>query len=252
MAPRSKTMSNIASMIMSDSEPDFDDVEAIGIHIPATREVSGKAQAAKRTHSRTGNSSNRVTKPSQRLGRSLNGRAEPGLSTAARQILVEKNKNNTVLRCGTEEKHFDELNDVNSEAASHLAPSFEQNKAKDSKQSHDQMHAGTSGGVYTQDILLDPKSKSSDLHKKPESVGQLRPRETVTYLNEERRYSATNSEETDDVSLRRRLGELAKKYESLETRHNELRDVGVKAAERNFERLKAQAEENTSGIVTIP
>ncbi|KAM5348500.1 hypothetical protein ACJ41O_008324 [Fusarium nematophilum] len=48
-----------------------------------------------------------------------------------------------------------------------------------------------------------------------------------------------------DVSLRRRLGDLTKKHENLEMRHRDLREVGVKEAERNFERLKKQAEERT-------
>ncbi|KAH7244611.1 hypothetical protein FSOLCH5_012009 [Fusarium solani] len=49
-----------------------------------------------------------------------------------------------------------------------------------------------------------------------------------------------------EVSLRRRLGELSKKYENLDMRHRDLREVGVKEAERNFERLKKQAEERTA------
>jgi hypothetical protein len=51
----------------------------------------------------------------------------------------------------------------------------------------------------------------------------------------------------DDLSVRRKLGDLTKRYESLEARHKELRDVGVKEAERNYERLKKQSEENTTG-----
>lgn len=53
--------------------------------------------------------------------------------------------------------------------------------------------------------------------------------------------------DTNDVSLRRRLGDLAKRYESLEMRHRDLREVGVKEAERNFDRLRKQAEERTAG-----
>ncbi|EWZ00849.1 hypothetical protein FOYG_00600 [Fusarium oxysporum NRRL 32931] len=52
---------------------------------------------------------------------------------------------------------------------------------------------------------------------------------------------------TSDVALRRRLGELTKKYEALEMRHRDLREVGVREAERNFDRLKKQAEERTAG-----
>lgn len=52
---------------------------------------------------------------------------------------------------------------------------------------------------------------------------------------------------TSDAALRRRLGELTKKYEALEMRHRDLREVGVREAERNFDRLKKQAEERTAG-----
>jgi hypothetical protein len=52
---------------------------------------------------------------------------------------------------------------------------------------------------------------------------------------------------SDDVSLRRRLGDATKRYENLESRHRELREVGIKEAERNVERIKQQAEENATG-----
>ncbi|KAI5466553.1 chromosome segregation protein Csm1/Pcs1-domain-containing protein [Mariannaea sp. PMI_226] len=52
--------------------------------------------------------------------------------------------------------------------------------------------------------------------------------------------------DSSEVSLRRRLGDLTKKYENLEARHKSLRDVGVKEAEQNFDRLRKQAEERTA------
>ncbi|ODA78471.1 hypothetical protein RJ55_05852 [Drechmeria coniospora] len=48
----------------------------------------------------------------------------------------------------------------------------------------------------------------------------------------------------DDISIRQRFGELKRKYENLEMRHRDLREVGIKAAECNFERLRNQAETN--------
>ncbi|KAF4446477.1 Chromosome segregation protein pcs1 [Fusarium austroafricanum] len=56
--------------------------------------------------------------------------------------------------------------------------------------------------------------------------------------------------DASDSSLRRRLEELAKKYEGLEMRHRDLREVGVREAERNFDRLKKQAEERTAVAAT--
>ncbi|KAH7253949.1 chromosome segregation protein Csm1/Pcs1-domain-containing protein [Fusarium redolens] len=60
-----------------------------------------------------------------------------------------------------------------------------------------------------------------------------------------------SSYDTSDVALRRRLGELTKKYEALEMRHRDLREVGVREAERNFDRLKKQAEERTAAATQL-
>lgn len=46
-----------------------------------------------------------------------------------------------------------------------------------------------------------------------------------------------------DPSLRRRLSELTKKYETLEGKYRQLQEVGTKEAERNFDRFKKQAGE---------
>lgn len=52
--------------------------------------------------------------------------------------------------------------------------------------------------------------------------------------------------EAGEVQLRRRLGEMTRKYESLELKYRDLRDIGVKAAERNFDNLKKESEERAS------
>ncbi|KAK7748985.1 hypothetical protein SLS53_001010 [Cytospora paraplurivora] len=57
--------------------------------------------------------------------------------------------------------------------------------------------------------------------------------------------SASILSHDDDPSIRRRLGELAKKYEALELRYRDLRNVAVVEAEKNFDRLKKQSEERT-------
>lgn len=49
--------------------------------------------------------------------------------------------------------------------------------------------------------------------------------------------------ELNDSSLRRRLGELTRKYDSLEVKYRDLREIGVIEAERNFDKLKKQGEE---------
>ncbi|KLU85997.1 hypothetical protein MAPG_05016 [Magnaporthiopsis poae ATCC 64411] len=54
--------------------------------------------------------------------------------------------------------------------------------------------------------------------------------------------SAMDLDESDS-SLRRRLGELTRKHDALEAKYRDLREIGVKEAERTFERFKKQTEE---------
>ncbi|KAH0434318.1 chromosome segregation protein [Colletotrichum camelliae] len=49
-----------------------------------------------------------------------------------------------------------------------------------------------------------------------------------------------------DPQIRRRLGEANRKYESLELKYRDLRDIGIKAAERNFDNLKNESEERAN------
>lgn len=50
-----------------------------------------------------------------------------------------------------------------------------------------------------------------------------------------------------EVQLRRRLGEMTRKYESLELKYRDLRDVGITAAERNFDNLRKETEGRARG-----
>lgn len=50
-----------------------------------------------------------------------------------------------------------------------------------------------------------------------------------------------------DSSLRRRLGELTRKHDALEAKYRDLREIGVKEAEKTFERFKKQTEERDKG-----
>jgi hypothetical protein len=61
-----------------------------------------------------------------------------------------------------------------------------------------------------------------------------------------RRPLATSDTEANDPSLRRRIGELNRKYENLEVKYRDLREIGVKEAEHNYDRLKKQGEERAN------
>lgn len=58
----------------------------------------------------------------------------------------------------------------------------------------------------------------------------------------------SSSSDASDPALRRRLGELTARNESLETRYRDLREIGVKEAERNFDRYKKQSEEKSKRL----
>ena len=60
--------------------------------------------------------------------------------------------------------------------------------------------------------------------------------------------SASDTERTgNDPAVRRKLGEMTKKLDSLELKYNNLREVGIKEAETTFEKLKAQSEAKSKG-----
>ncbi|KAI0478767.1 chromosome segregation protein Csm1/Pcs1-domain-containing protein [Xylariaceae sp. FL0804] len=54
---------------------------------------------------------------------------------------------------------------------------------------------------------------------------------------------AASDSELHDPSMRRRVGDLTRKYETLEHKYRDLREIGVMEAERNYDRLKKQSEE---------
>ncbi|KAI1377549.1 chromosome segregation protein Csm1/Pcs1-domain-containing protein [Hypoxylon crocopeplum] len=61
-----------------------------------------------------------------------------------------------------------------------------------------------------------------------------------------RRAVPASDSELHEPSMRRRVGDLTRKYETLEAKYRDLREIGVKEAERNYDRLKKQSEERAN------
>ncbi|KAI5920232.1 chromosome segregation protein Csm1/Pcs1-domain-containing protein, partial [Camillea tinctor] len=61
-----------------------------------------------------------------------------------------------------------------------------------------------------------------------------------------RRTVHASDSDLHDPFVRRRLGDLMRKYETLEAKYHDLREIGVIEAERNFDRLKKQGEERAN------
>lgn len=66
-----------------------------------------------------------------------------------------------------------------------------------------------------------------------------------------RRPVSASDSELNDPSLRRRIGELTRKHETLEAKYRDLREIGVQEAERNFDRLRKQGEERANSNPTL-
>jgi hypothetical protein len=64
---------------------------------------------------------------------------------------------------------------------------------------------------------------------------------------QQRRAGSASDTERDrgDPVLRRKLGDMTKKYENMHIKYQDLKEIGLKESERNFERLKKQSDEKT-------
>ncbi|KAH6688072.1 chromosome segregation protein Csm1/Pcs1-domain-containing protein [Plectosphaerella plurivora] len=58
-------------------------------------------------------------------------------------------------------------------------------------------------------------------------------------------FKRTTETSGTDAQLRRRIGDLTRKCEAWEAKYRELRELGIKEAESNFDRLKRQTDERT-------
>jgi len=68
-----------------------------------------------------------------------------------------------------------------------------------------------------------------------------------------RRAGSASDTERDrgDPILRRKLGEMTKKYENLHIKYQDLKEIGLKESERNFERLRKQTDEKTKSKLRL-
>ena len=69
------------------------------------------------------------------------------------------------------------------------------------------------------------------------------------------RYRAGSASDTErngvDPQLRRKLGDVTRKFESIELKYRNLRETGVVEANANVERLRKQCEATTAGMSTV-
>ena len=85
----------------------------------------------------------------------------------------------------------------------------------------------------------------------PRSTRKMEPRRANSRIRQgsvqPRRPGSASDTERNDTSVRRKLGEMTTKFENLELRYQDLKEVGVEEAKRNFDRLQKQTEQKTIG-----
>lgn len=104
-----------------------------------------------------------------------------------------------------------------------------------------------------------PETQDRDEQPQTAGIGRQavrtisRPRDQLAgpYRNEtsfrHRAGSASDSERTGDPILRRKLGNVTRKFENIDLKYRNLREVGIVEANTNMEKLRKQCEATTAG-----
>ncbi|KAL8731554.1 MAG: hypothetical protein Q9181_004275 [Wetmoreana brouardii] len=105
----------------------------------------------------------------------------------------------------------------------------------------------------TQDVVMEVGTSDMPLHSEedeevPQSVfrrtnnAQSKPQRQPPVIRKTGGAGSDTENGGGDPSLRRKLGEMTKKFENLDLKYKRLTDVGIKDAEANFEKLRLSSE----------
>ncbi|KAI0109467.1 chromosome segregation protein Csm1/Pcs1-domain-containing protein [Nemania sp. FL0031] len=97
------------------------------------------------------------------------------------------------------------------------------------------------GGVNTEE-----DEQIDELPAYPRPPSSVQPHQSRLLLSASRRHISASDSELNDPNLRRRIGELTRKHETLEAKYRDLREIGIQEAERNFDRFKKQSQERAN------
>ncbi|KAJ4314131.1 hypothetical protein N0V84_009065 [Fusarium piperis] len=256
---RAKPASALAGLVGSDSEPDLDAFDESEIQAARTMSVTKKPRGRP---PRTANKVTKTTAPTRRGG----GRLSAVPESATRPSTTTKANSSTEgggripqQQAQDETVTFDDI-----EALPSVMSTVTKKGTRGRPKS---VPASASKNANNDTSVLVPPSAAKRRGRPPRQAVKTPEEIPETQQEDAMELDVVVEEEEDingdvepvaepleswtgydgsEVSLRRRLGELSKKYESLDMRHRDLREVGVKEAERNFERLKKQAEERTA------
>lgn len=235
--PRVKNSVGLASLVETDSEPDLNSFDAE--EMSTARPIA----TAKRPRGRPARASNpnRVVKPAISKPKHTNSGTVKPARVNKRQALADKGNvipsdDRTGGRAVDEEVK--------------TAPP-RRGRPKTTKRAEAQEDIGTFSKITHDPPLTRTKANGGEAHEdghnSMDEGGDLEmghQDESTQLTQDDVACEPDLSGDADVISLKRRLGELMKKYQSLEARHADLKEVGVKEAELTFERLKSQTDQN--------
>ncbi|KAH6899066.1 chromosome segregation protein Csm1/Pcs1-domain-containing protein [Thelonectria olida] len=265
--PRGKATAPIAGLVGSDSEPDLDDFDVSEIQAARSRQ---SMNVTKKPRGRP-LALNRVTKPTPTTGRPRGRPAMKAILETPRESLANS-RISTASRNVRQARQQAQDDTIEPEEVAEppVAASTEARKTRGRPKvvgSAVKKSVVSKGTDSVPASAIRPRGRPARMRQAatpPEEIPETQyeepegPQEPESMDIDVSTHDAEPSDmttdrienagmyDTSDVSLRRRLGDMTKKYESLEARHRDLREVGVKEAERNFDRLRKQAEERTA------
>ncbi|PQK09698.1 hypothetical protein BB8028_0002g00220 [Beauveria bassiana] len=260
MATRVRTAGRFANLVGSDSDSDLGGMESY----PRKRQSSIANTMA----------SNRITKPVTKLAGSIDRKA-PRRQSPRRPALTDKSNLNATrpLQKSRDEKAARPIRDevINDDSMLNLRRSNESGKKQRLEDSRPvkqslattKRHASSPRHQvfrYAAESVAELEEDDDDLdmvdvveQKEEEDEKEeedlmvpISQQATAPIESHARQGSRSQSTQEDNDVLERRLRDMTKKYENLEGRYTELREVGVKSAERNYEKLRKQADENAA------
>lgn len=217
----------LSGLVDSDSDSDLGGLEAT---------LSRSTSAAKRPHSRASSTaSNHKTSRSVSTGGARLGhktrQASPG-----KRVLSERHYTNDApkARATTEKIWADEEDAEEDYASDDLGWDAAPAPAKRAR----------TGSVLRDDLQYSkPSKKRAAAQEISDSDEDRAPVVRATAKQPTRQISVDKTAESNS-GLKRKFDNLTKEYDALQARYDELKDIGIKAAERNYDRLKKQAEDN--------
>lgn len=255
MPARVRTSQGLAGLVGSDSETDLDslDRESVLISQTSTKSMAIAKRGRGRGRGRGGHvASGRITKPVAKTTRPVVQRG--AANTSARRALTSENTTNAPTEQGEETEQPEQHTTSSPErpkpargrpktvtkAAHNVVDGAAARRAASASRSTAQSELEV---PETQPVTVDMMLVEEEQEEEAPYAAE---EPTLTYGRETPRKSELDLQGSS-ATIRRRLGDLTKKNEELERRYGDLREIGIKEAEKNYDRLRKQNEDNTAG-----